>query len=249
MLDPRLSIIDERLRGINRLIAISSGKGGVGKSLIAATSALILAETGFRAGLLDLDFTNPSSSVILGAGSAYPIEDRGVVPPKIAGVEYVSITFFTGDKPSPLRGEDLTNAFIEVLALTKWSSLDYLILDTPPGLSDLLLDLLRLVKRLSFLIVTTPSKLAFETVRKLMNLLEELRIPIIGIVENMKIKDSQFIRQKTENREIPYLGEIPFDSYLEDAIGDVSRLLETTFAKKIGEIVEKIVNFSVKNER
>ena len=240
MLDPRLSIIDERLRGINRLIAISSGKGGVGKSLIAATSALILAETGFRAGLLDLDFTNPSSSVILGAGSAYPIEDRGVVPPKIAGVEYVSITFFTGDKPSPLRGEDLTNAFIEVLALTKWSSLDYLILDTPPGLSDLLLDLLRLVKRLSFLIVTTPSRLSLETVRKLIALLKSVKAPIIGVIENMVMDDYTPLEDEIEKLDVKFLGSVPFDPEIENVLGNPGKILRTKFADKLSKILESI---------
>jgi len=240
MLDPRLSIIDERLRGINRLIAISSGKGGVGKSLIAATSALILAETGFRAGLLDLDFTNPSSSVILGAGSAYPIEDRGVVPPKIAGVEYVSITFFTGDKPSPLRGEDLTNAFIEVLALTKWSSLDYLILDTPPGLSDLLLDLLRLVKRLSFLIVTTPSRLSLETVRKLIALLKSVKAPIIGVIENMVMDDYTPFEDEIEKLDVKFLGSVPFDPEIENVLGNPGKILRTKFADKLSKILESI---------
>ncbi len=240
MLDPRLSIIDERLRGINRLIAISSGKGGVGKSLIAATSALILAETGFRAGLLDLDFTNPSSSVILGARSAYPIEDRGVVPPKIAGVEYVSITFFTGDKPSPLRGEDLTNAFIEVLALTKWSSLDYLILDTPPGLSDLLLDLLRLVKRLSFLIVTTPSRLSLETVRKLIALLKSVKAPIIGVIEKMVMDDYTPFEDEIEKLDVKFLGSVPFDPEIENVLGNPGKILKTKFADKLSKILESI---------
>jgi len=79
----------------------------------------------------------------------------------------------------------MTNAFIEVLALTKWGDLDYLIVDTPPGLGDALLDLLKLIRRLVFLVVTTPSKLSLETVKKLLALLREIRAPVIGVIENM----------------------------------------------------------------
>ncbi len=240
MLDPRLHVIDERLSKIHKIIAVSSGKGGVGKSLIAATAALILAGKGFRVGLLDLDFTNPSSSVILGAGSAYPIEDKGMVPPKISGIEYVSITFFTGDRPSPLRGEDITNAFIEVLALTRWSDLDYLILDTPPGLGDLLLDLLRLIKKLNFLIITTPSKLSLETARKLILLLRSVRAPIIGVVENMVMSSSNSLGKEIEKLGVKFLGSTPFDPKIENTLGYPEKILDTKFAEELSRILGKI---------
>lgn len=240
MLDPRLSVIDDRLSKVKRIVAVASGKGGVGKSLIASASALILAKRGFRAGLLDLDFTNPSSSVILGARSLYPVEDKGVVPPKISGVEYVSITFFAGDKPSPLRGEDVTNAFIEVLTLVRWSPLDYLILDTPPGLGDLLLDLLRLIKRLSFLVVITPSKLSLETARKLILLLRSVNAPIVGVIENMLMDDSQSLEEEVKKLEAKFLGSIPLDPEVEKALGDPENLLETKFAKRLSEILNAV---------
>ena len=240
MLDPRLSVIEDRLSKVKRIIAVVSGKGGVGKSLISATSALILAKRGFKTGLLDLDFTNPSSSVILGAESLYPVEDRGMVPPKISGVEYISITFFAGDEPSPLRGEDVTNAFIEILALVRWSPLDYLILDTPPGLGDLLLDLLRLIKKLSFLVVTTPSKLSLETVRKLILLLRSVKAPIIGVIENMLMDSSQSLGREIMKLDVEFLGSIPLDSGVEKALGDPEKLLETKFAKKLSEILNAI---------
>ncbi|MCD6341722.1 MAG: P-loop NTPase [Thaumarchaeota archaeon] len=240
MLDPRLSVIDERLSGIKRIIAVSSGKGGVGKSLIAAASALILSRKGFTAGLLDLDFTNPSSHVILGARSAYPLEDKGVVPPKVSGIDYVSIIFFTGDRPSPLRGPDVTNAFIEILALTRWSGLDYLILDTPPGLGDIILDLLKLIKRLNFLIVTTPSKLSLETAKKLASLLKSVKAPIIGAVENMMMSGFLSIRKEIEEMNIRFLGSIPFDPKVEAALGDSEKLLKTEFARSLSAALDLI---------
>lgn len=239
MLDPRISVIKERLKGVGRIIAVSSGKGGVGKSLIAATTALILSNRGLRAGLLDLDFTNPSSSMILGAGAIHPIEDKGIVPPKIHGVEYASITFFAGGGAMPLRGKDATNAFIEMLALTRWGDLDYLIVDTPPGLGDILLDLLRLIKAMTFLVVTTPSRLSLETVRKFLAILRDVEAPVIGVVENMLADDSASMRDKVEKLGARFLGSIPFDPEVEKALGSPRKLLETKFAMKLSEILDQ----------
>lgn len=237
MLDPRISVIEERLRRVGRIIAVSSGKGGVGKSLIAATTALILSDRGLRVGLLDLDFTNPSSGTILGADALYPIEDRGMVPPRAHGVEYVSITFFTRSEVMPLRGEDATNVFIELLTLTKWSNLDYLVMDTPPGLGDVLLDLLRLIRRLSFLVVTTPSRLSLETMRKLLALLRDVGAPVIGVVENMLIDSSASLKGEVERLGARFLGSIPFDPDVEKALGSPRKLLETRFASRLSEII------------
>lgn len=241
MADPRIGIIDERIKGISNIVAVSSGKGGVGKSLIASTIALTLAREGYRVGLFDLDFTSPSTHVILGVKDLQPEEKKGIIPPQVHGFKYMSIVYYSGDYVSPLRGADVSNALIELLAITRWNTLDFLIIDMPPGISDATLDIIRLIKETKFLIVTTPSRLAFETVRKLINLLTALKIPIIGVIENMKMKESSFIRQQVKGRGIAFLGEIPFDTELEEAIGNVNKLSETVFSKKIGEIVAKSV--------
>src|SRR4030066_1045560 len=190
MVDPRTSIINERLKGIRRIIAVSSGKGGVGKSLIATTLALELSREGCKVGLFDLDFTSPTTHLILGANEAQPKEDKGLIPPNVDGLEYMSLVYYTGNHAIPLRGEDTSNALIELLCVTRWSKLDFLVIDMPPGIGDALLDLIRLVRSIKFLMVTTSSQLAFETVKKLVNLLQELKVPIIGVVENMKMKPS-----------------------------------------------------------
>jgi len=240
--DPRISIIEERLRNIKHIIAVSSGKGGVGKSLVASILALILARKGFNVGLFDLDFTSPSTHLILGVEGLMPEEDKGVVPPLTNGIKYMSITYYSGENVSPLRGSDISNALIELLAITRWNSLDYLIIDMPPGISDSTLDLLRLVRRVKFLIVTSPSKLAFETVRKLIALLREMNFPIIGLIENMDMKGSPYIREMAERLRINYLGSIPFDFALEDALGDVDALLKTKFSESLMKIVDEIYN-------
>jgi ATP-binding protein involved in chromosome partitioning len=237
MPDPRIGLVDGRMKGISNIVAVSSGKGGVGKSLIASTIALTLAREGYRVGLFDLDFTSPSTHVILGAKDLQPKERKGIIPPQVHGFKYMSIVYYSGDYASPLRGADISNALIELLAITRWNNLDFLIIDMPPGISDATLDIVRLIKRVKFLIVTTPSQLAFETVRKLINLLNELKIPIIGVIENMKMKESSFVSQQIESRGITFLGETPFDNELEEAIGNVNKLLETSFGKKLAGIV------------
>jgi ATP-binding protein involved in chromosome partitioning len=167
-----------------------------------------------------------------------PKEEKGLVPPTVHSLEYMSIIYFVGDNPAPLRGADVSNALIELLIITKWGKLDFLVIDMPPGIGDAILDLIRLVKRLEFLIVTTPSLLAFETVKKQVSLLCELKMPLIGLIENMKLDRARGIALETEELGIKYLGTVPFDPEVEEAIGNITKLLETAFAQKIQKITE-----------
>ncbi len=248
MIDPRTSVISKRLAGVNRIIAVSSGKGGVGKSMVATILALTLARKGCKLGLFDTDFTSPSTHIILGARDISPKEEKGLVPPLIDGLEFMSLVYFSGDKPAPLRGADVSNALIELLTITRWGELDFLIIDMPPGIGDAILDLLRLIKRIEFLIVTTPSLLAFETVKKQVNLISELKMPIIGILENMKMDKTEHIKRETEKLGLKFLGEIPFDSKVEAAIGNHNKLLETTIGKKIDQVVTEAVLSNSEND-
>jgi ATP-binding protein involved in chromosome partitioning len=240
MVDPRITIVNGRLKGIRRIIAVSGGKGGVGKSLFASTFALILAKKGFKVGLFDLDFTSPSTHVILGVQDLQPKEEKGIIPPRIHGLKYMSIVYYSGNRAAPLRGADVSNALIELLSIVRWGKLDYLILDMPPGIGDATLDLIRLVKSIEFLIVTTPSQLAFETVKKLAGLLHALKIPVIGIVENMKMNQSRTVQKEARMLGLTFLGDVPYDTKIEATIGEKDVLLETTFAKKVQEITAKI---------
>jgi ATP-binding protein involved in chromosome partitioning len=238
--DPRVSIIDERLKGVGTIIAVASGKGGVGKSLIASTLALSLAKEGYGVGLFDLDFTSPSTHAILGIAGERPREDKGIVPPRVHGFRYMSITYYSHDLATPLRGVDVSNALLELLSVTRWGKLRYLVLDMPPGIGDATLDLIRLVKNIEFLVVTTPSKLAFETVKKLVTLLAALGVPVVGVVENMKMDDSNTIQRETRKLGLKFLAEIPYDSRVEDAIGDADKLLRTALGNKVEELCLKI---------
>ena len=238
-MDPRTTVINERLSRTSRIIAVSSGKGGVGKSLVATTLALTLAQKGCKVGLFDLDFTSPSTHLIMGVKDVQPKEDKGLIPPVVNGLAYMSLIHFSGDQAAPLRGADVSNALIELLAVTQWGKLDFLVLDMPPGIGDAILDLIRLVKRIEFLIVTTPSPLAFETVRKQVRLLQELNVTIIGVVENMKMDKAKNIEQEIGKLGVKFLAGIPYDLMVEEAIGDVTKLRGTAIAKQVREVATK----------
>jgi len=239
MSDPRLAVIEKRFEKVGKIIAVSSGKGGVGKSIVATSLALDLKNRGHKVGLLDLDFTSPSTHVILGVEGLYPEEEQGIIPPETHGLKYMSITHYSLDEPAPLRGEDVSNAIIELLAITRWEELDYLIIDMPPGIGDATLDTIRFMPRLQFLVITTPSKVAYQSVKRLLLLLIDLDISIIGVIENMVMKPGDFIKSEVKKLGVPYLISIKFDIELEDTIGITKKLIETSFYYKIKKIVKK----------
>ena len=239
-MEARIDIIEKRLKNIKRIISVASGKGGVGKSLVASTLALNLSKKGHKVGLLDLDLYGPSSHIILGVKDyKFPEEEKGIIPPKIDGINFISIVYYTEDKPSPFRGVDISNIIIEILAITQWGELDYLIIDMPPGIGDETLDVIRLVRRSEFLIVTTPSIVAMGAVNKLLKILKELKLPIIGIIENMKMKSSNYVIESMSEMSLNYLGAIAFDHDLEDAIGNIDKLSKSDFMKDFDKIIKK----------
>ena len=240
MSDPRPGLISRRFERVKEIIAVSSGKGGVGKSMMASTLALHLAETGHSVGLLDLDFTSPATHVILGIDGLFPDEEYGIIPPVAHDIKYMSITHFALDKPAPLRGADVSDAIIELLAITRWGAIDYLIIDMPPGLGDATLDVIRFVEGIRFLVVTTPSKVAYETVRKQLALLKKLRVSVIGVVENMSRKPSDYVSLNVENDGILYLGALGFDEGLEESIGDEVKLKVTKFYAEASKLYSQI---------
>ena len=212
----------------------------MGKSVVASALAIRLMEQGHSVGLLDLDFTSPSSHVILGIEGLYPEEEYGIIPPLAHGLRYMSITYYSQDKPAPLRGADISDAIIELLAITRWGNLDYLIVDMPPGIGDATLDMIRLIERIRFLVVCTPSKVAYEIVRKQIKLLHELDISTIGVVENMVMKPTTYVSERAGEDNTAYLGAINYDPTLEDALGCVEILKKTEFYGSIMDLTEKI---------
>jgi ATP-binding protein involved in chromosome partitioning len=235
-------VIDKRLSKIKRTIAVASGKGGVGKSLIASTLALNLSKKGYKTGLLDIDLYGPSSHIILGVTDySFPEEEKGILPHDVDDIRFMSIVYFSEDKPAPLRGIDITNVIIELLSITQWGELDYLIIDMPPGIGDETLDVIKLIKKSEFLVITTPSKVSMGAVSKLLRILKELKLPIIGVIENMKMKDSNYIENFVKKMNVGYLNSINFDKDLEDSIGSIKKLLNSSFMKEMEKIVAKII--------
>ncbi len=241
-MDVRTSVIDKRLDKIKCIISVASGKGGVGKSLVSSCLALNLSKKGYKVGLLDLDIYGPSSHIILGINDfSFPKEEKGILPHEISCISFMSIVYFSGDKPAPLRGVDITNVIIELLAITQWGSLDYLIIDMPPGIGDETLDVIHLIKKSKFVVVSTPSKVALGAVDKLLNILTELKLPVLGIVENMKINDLTLIFDYAKEKDLKYLGSVSYDWDLEGSIGFPDKLMNTSFMKDFEKVVEKIM--------
>ena len=241
-MDVRTTVIDKRLKKIKRIISVASGKGGVGKSLIATSFALTLTKKGYKVGLLDLDIYGPSSHIILGINDfSFPKEEKGIIPHELYGIKFMSIVYFSQDKPAALRGTDITNVIIELLSITIWGELDFLIIDMPPGIGDETLDVIHLIKKSEFIVVTTPSKVALGPVDKLLNILNELKLPILGIIENMKNNNLTIIKDYTKEKDFKYLGSVSYDLNLENSIGFTDKLMNTIFIKDFKKVVEKII--------
>jgi len=232
--DPRPAVIDKRLAGVRRILAVTGWKGGIGKSLTASTLALLFSRKGLRTGLFDLDFSGASCHLILGAGGVFPEEEKGIVPPLVSGVRLMSAAFFSKNRAIPLRGAEASSAMLELLAITRWGELDFLVLDMPPGIGDAGLDVVRWMRRAELMVVTTPSVLAQESAKRALALYQRLGVKTAGVVENMRRGEPLPAFEGAQT-----LGSIDFDPGLEPAIGDPDRLLKTAFARGLSDIADK----------
>ncbi|MCB2222550.1 MAG: P-loop NTPase [Actinobacteria bacterium] len=239
-MDPRAAAIDDRLAGVGRIVAVTGSKGGIGKSVISSSLALAWADEGMAVGLLDLDFTSPSDHVVLGGGGRFPTEEFGVDPVVLAGVRTMSVAYFSGDAAAPMRGGDVTNTLLELLAITRWGDLDALVLDLPPGLGDIALDVVRLVPRTEFLLLGTASRVVIGSVQRAVRLLVELRAPIVGMAENLRRDGGGEVEALAAGSGVPFLGAVPYDPALEDALGDPGRLRETDFFDAVRRIGREV---------
>jgi len=232
-MDPRPAVIARRLRDVGRIVAVTGGKGGIGKSSVAVGLALALAEDGRRVGLLDLDLWGPSDHVILGVARPALGEDGGLVPGEVAGIRFLSIASIVGDDPALLRGDDISNAILELLAVTIWDGLEVLVVDMPPGFGDTLLDAARYLPRAEYVVVTTQSELTRVTTCKTVELLRRLDLPALGLVENL-LREAKGPAAATRTvAGLPFLGSIGFDEAYEAALGSPGRLRETAFYRDV----------------
>ena len=178
------------LKGVKNLIAVASGKGGVGKSTTAVNLALALAQQGARVGLLDADIYGPSIPQMLGVGGQQPHSPDGkhIEALKGHGIALMSIGFLVdADSPMVWRGPMVTSALEQLLRDTLWGELDYLVVDMPPGTGDIQLTLAQKVPVTGSVIVTTPQDIALLDARKGIRMFEKVGVPILGVVENMSM--------------------------------------------------------------
>jgi len=241
--DPRLLVISKRLEGVKAVVPVMSPKGGVGKTLIASSLALAFVERGRKVGLLDLDVTNASSHIVLGVklDELKPLEEKGVVPPLVNGVKFMTICYYSSGNPLPLRGKDVDEAIKEMLATVIWNQLDLLLIDTPPGISDEVLDIVSYVSEPRPLIVTTPSRLSIASIEKLLKMLTESRVKAIGVVENMVITEEGTTKDLAGKYGVEVIGRIPYDPFIERSIGDVRILKSTSFFSKVMSLADKVL--------
>lgn len=239
-MDPRAAAIEDRLAGVRRIVAVGGSKGGIGKSVVAAALSLAWADGGRRVGLFDLDFTSPTGHVILGAGTRFPSEEFGIDPHVVAGVAMMSVAFFSGEAPAPLRGGEATNALLELLAITRWGNLDVLVVDLPPGLGDTTLDVVRFLPGTGFMLLGTASIVVLESVRRALRLLGEVGVPIVGVVENMRRDGGDLVEGLARSAGVPFLGSVPYDAGLESALGNPGRLRRTGFFDAVRRLAGRL---------
>ncbi|MDO5087176.1 MAG: iron-sulfur cluster carrier protein ApbC [Comamonadaceae bacterium] len=177
------------LPGVKNIVAVASGKGGVGKSTTAANLALALAAEGARVGLLDADIYGPSQPLMMGVRGRPVSEDGQTMQPLMAhGVQVMSIGFLVEDEQAMIwRGPMASQALDQLLRQTRWDDLDYLVIDMPPGTGDIQLSLGQRVPVTGAVIVTTPQDIALLDARKGIKMFEKVGVPILGIVENMAV--------------------------------------------------------------
>ncbi|MEM2279497.1 MAG: P-loop NTPase [Nitrososphaerota archaeon] len=243
LVDYREKLVEKRLRSISQVVMVTGGKGGVGKSLIASTAALLLSRSSNRTGLLDLDLHGPSSCFILGVKEAPVESEEGLVPPVVEGVKVMSIDLLARGKPLPLRGHAKEEVVKEMLALTAYGELDYLLVDLPPGTGDELLTVSRYVRVNGVaLVVTTPTQLAVNVARKVVEILSSIPVRIAGIVENMSGGGATSpSRDLAREMGVEFLGSIPYDLALNSLVGKIGgrELLSTNFAESLSYILKK----------
>lgn len=217
----------QALPNVKNIIAIASGKGGVGKSTVSSNLALALVSQGFRVGLLDADIYGPSQPIMLGVKTKPDSPDSHSVKPIMAhGIQTMSIGYLMDDPEQPMiwRGPMVINALMQLLTQTLWDNLDFLLIDLPPGTGDIQLTLAQKIPLSGAVIVTTPQDLACIDARKGLQMFNKVRVPVLGIVENMSMHvcsqcgniESIFGvgggEKMAESYQLRLLGKIPLDS-------------------------------------
>lgn len=208
--------------GVQNIIAVGSGKGGVGKSTIAVNLAITLSKLGYAVGLMDADVYGPNVPLMMGVKQTPHAIGQRIQPIETHGVRLMSMALLNpGDKPLVWRGPMLNSVIQQFLRNVDWGQLDYLVIDLPPGTGDVQLTLIQTTPLTGAIVVTTPSDVALEDARKAVNMFEQVREQVLGIVENMSYLEHNGERlyvfgkgggaRTAEFMKVPLLAEIPLD--------------------------------------
>jgi ATP-binding protein involved in chromosome partitioning len=179
--------VRQPIPGVKNLVAIASGKGGVGKTTVAVNLALALSKLGHKVGLMDADVYGPNVPIMLGAHTEpQATQDKRIIPVMAQGIKMISMGLLNpGDKPMIWRGPMLHSVITQFLRSVDWGELDYLLIDLPPGTGDVQLTLIQTVAVTGAVIVTTPSTVALADVRKAIEMFRQVNVEVLGVVENM----------------------------------------------------------------
>jgi ATP-binding protein involved in chromosome partitioning len=236
------------LAGVKNIVAVASGKGGVGKSTVAVNLALAWAAAGADVGILDADIYGPSQPLMLGLSGQRPASPDGkrILPLKAHGLTAMSIGFLVDPAQAVVwRGPMVTQALTQLLGETEWGNLDYLVVDMPPGTGDIQLTLAQRVPVAGAVIVTTPQDIALADARKGLAMFEKVSVPVLGIIENMSVHvcsncgHAEHIfgsgggARMANEYGVPLLGELPLDARIQQEAdgGRPSVVAEPTSAR------------------
>ena len=265
--------IPETLRKVKNIVGVFSAKGGVGKSAISLSLALSLKDKGYKVGLVDADIYGPSQPSMLNSSAGeLEVKNEKIIEPLFKrGIKFISMGLISSAKmPVIWRGPMVSGAVMQLLSQTDWGELDYLIIDTPPGTGDVQLTLLQRIPITGTLIVTTPQKVSISDCRKGIEMIKKLKVPILGLIENMSWFQPQSDKRYylfgkdggkalAEEYSLDLLTQIPLEETEEDSIiSDIPKLknlfneLSNDVEKKILEIKkntsEKIPQLNIHNE-
>ncbi|MBS1954831.1 MAG: Mrp/NBP35 family ATP-binding protein [Cyanobacteria bacterium SZAS-4] len=226
----------EPIPGIRQVIAVTSGKGGVGKTTVAVNLACALASLGAKVGILDADITGPNVPLMMGVDDYQPTaKDDKIIPPENYGVKVISMAFFVSrDTPVIWRGPMLDKAIKQFLRDVNWGELDYLVVDMPPGTGDAQLSLIQATQVSGGIIVTTPQDVALLDGRKGLAMFKQMDVPVFGFVENMSYFQPPGSTERyeifghgggkklAEEMQVPFLGEVPLETAIRQG-GDTGK--------------------------
>jgi len=248
--------------GVKNIIAVGSGKGGVGKSTVAVNLAITLSRLGYAVGLMDADVYGPNVPLMMGIQQTPHAIGQRIQPLESHGVRLMSMAFLNpGDKPLVWRGPMLNSVIQQFLRNVDWGELDYLVVDLPPGTGDVQLTLIQTTPLTGAIVVTTPSDVALEDARKAVNMFEQVREQVLGIVENMSYLEHNGEKlyvfgkgggaRTAEKMNVPLLAEIPLDPATREG-GDSGKPIATlgsgnAQAKRFEELALKIVKLAAES--